>query len=110
MMKGAAACHLSLQHGLTGGDKVLHLVHGDIGDLQEREGDCRPVHGPPASAGASVPRRPRGPLIGINSTPQDLARRFSRALFPRTTNQYGCVTLHSYHFSVEAGLPQTRVL
>src|SRR5215831_17999872 len=67
MMKGAAACHLSLQHGLTGGDKVLHLVHGDIGDLQESEGDCRPVHGPPASAGASVHRRPRGPLIGINS-------------------------------------------
>jgi hypothetical protein len=32
------------------------------------------------------------------------------ALFPRTTNRYGCVTLHSYHFSVEEGLPQTQVL
>ena len=43
--------------------------------------------------------------------PQDeLARRFSNALFPRTTNQHGCVTLHSYHFYVEAGLPQTQVL
>jgi Winged helix-turn helix/Integrase core domain len=40
----------------------------------------------------------------------ELARRFSQALFPRTTNRYGCVTLHSYHFYVEAGLPQTRVL
>jgi transposase InsO family protein len=40
----------------------------------------------------------------------ELARRFSQALFPRTTNQYGCVTLHCYHFYVEAGLPQTQVL
>jgi hypothetical protein len=31
-------------------------------------------------------------------------------LVPRTTNRYGCVTLHSYHFYVEEGLPQTRVL
>jgi hypothetical protein len=30
-------------------------------------------------------------------------------VFPRTTNRYGCVTLHSYHFYVEAGLPHTRV-
>jgi transposase InsO family protein len=42
-------------------------------------------------------------------TQEELARKFSRALFPRTTNRYGCVTLHSYHFYVEAGLPQTRV-
>ena len=40
----------------------------------------------------------------------ELARKFSRALFPRTTNQYGCVTLHSYHFYVEEGLPKTQVL
>ena len=33
-----------------------------------------------------------------------------QALFPRTTHPYGCVTLHSYHSSVEAGLPQTQVL
>jgi hypothetical protein len=26
------------------------------------------------------------------------------------TNQYGCVTLHSYHFYVEEGLPHTQVL
>jgi transposase InsO family protein len=43
-------------------------------------------------------------------TEDELARRFSQALFPRTTNRHGCVTLHSYHFYVEAGLPQTQVL
>jgi hypothetical protein len=30
--------------------------------------------------------------------PDGLAQTFSRALFPRTTNRYGCVTLHRYHF------------
>jgi len=39
-----------------------------------------------------------------------LAQKFSRALFPRTTNGYGCVTLHSYHCYVEQGLPKTKVL
>jgi hypothetical protein len=29
---------------------------------------------------------------------------------PRTTNRHGCVTLHSYHFYVEEGLPRTQVL
>ena len=29
---------------------------------------------------------------------------------PRTTNRYGCVTLHSYHFYIEEGIPQTQVL
>ena len=40
----------------------------------------------------------------------ELAQKFSRALFPRTTNRYGCVTLQSYHFYVEEGLPKTQVL
>jgi transposase len=39
-----------------------------------------------------------------------LIRKFAHALFPRTTNLYGCVTLHHYHFYVEQGLPQTPVL
>jgi transposase InsO family protein/transposase len=39
-----------------------------------------------------------------------LAQKFSRALFPRTTNRYGCVTLHRYHFYVAEGVPQTQVL
>ena len=43
-------------------------------------------------------------------SPDELARKFSRAVFPRTTNQYGCVTLHSYHFYIEEGLPHTQVL
>ena len=30
----------------------------------------------------------------------ELARRFSHAVCPRTTNWYGCVTLHSYHFYI----------
>jgi hypothetical protein len=39
----------------------------------------------------------------------ELARCFSQALFPRTTNRHGCVTLHSYHFYVEGRLtPNTR--
>jgi len=32
------------------------------------------------------------------------------ALFPRTTHRYGGVTFHSYHFSVEQGLPKTQVV
>jgi transposase InsO family protein len=39
-----------------------------------------------------------------------LAQKFSRALFPRMTHCYGCVTLQSYHFYVEQGLPKTQVL
>ena len=39
-----------------------------------------------------------------------LAQKFSRALFPRTTNRYGCVTLHHSHFYVAEGVPQTQVL
>src|SRR5881409_399826 len=39
---------------------------------------------------------------------EELVRKFSHALFPRTTNRYGCVTLHSYHFYVEQGLPKTQ--
>ena len=42
--------------------------------------------------------------------PDELARRFSHAVFPRTTNRYGCVTLHSYHFYIEEGVPHTQVL
>src|SRR2546425_2564075 len=51
-----------------------------------------------------------GEAKGRLYTPEELTRKFSRALFPRTTNPYGCVTLHSYHFYVEQGVPQTQVL
>jgi hypothetical protein len=43
-------------------------------------------------------------------SPDELARKFSRAVFPRTTNRYGCVTLHRYHFYIEEGVPHTQVL
>jgi transposase len=56
-----------------------------------------------------IPLHVLGEAKGRRYTQDELARRFSRALFPRTTNRYGCVTLHSYHFYVEAGLPQTQV-
>ena len=57
-----------------------------------------------------IPLEVLGAAKGRVWTPDELARKFSRALFPRTTNRYGCVTLHSYHFYVEAGLPKTQVL
>ena len=40
---------------------------------------------------------------------EELSRKFDRHLFPRSTHQYGCVTLHRYHFAVEEGLPHTQV-
>lgn len=57
-----------------------------------------------------IPIRVLGDAKGHLYPPDELARKFSQALFPRTTNQYGCVTLHSYHFYVEAGLPKTQIL
>jgi Homeodomain-like domain len=57
-----------------------------------------------------VPIHVLGEAKGRLYTPDELARKFSQALFPRTTNQSGCVTLHSYHFYVEAGLPKTQIL
>jgi len=57
-----------------------------------------------------IPIRVLGDAKGHLYPPDELARKFSQALFPRTTNQYGCVTLHSDHFYVEAGLPKTQIL
>jgi hypothetical protein len=51
-----------------------------------------------------------GEAKGRTYSPEELDRKFSRALFPRTTNRYGCVTLHSYHFYVEQGVSHTQVL
>lgn len=51
-----------------------------------------------------------GDAKGRRYSEDALAQKFSRALFPRTTNRYGCVTLHRYHFYVAEGLPQTQVL
>jgi transposase InsO family protein len=57
-----------------------------------------------------IPLHVLGEAKGRLYTPQELERKFARALFPRTTNRYGCVTLHSYHFYVDHGLPQKQVL
>ena len=57
-----------------------------------------------------IPLHVLGEAKGRLYTPDELARKFSRALFPRTTNQYGCVTLHSYHCYGQEGLPKTQIL
>ena len=51
-----------------------------------------------------------GQAKGRLYTEDALAQKFSRALFPRTTNRYGWVTLQHYHFHVAEGVPQTQVL
>jgi len=57
-----------------------------------------------------IPLLVLGEAKGRMDTPDEFPHKFSHALCPRTTNQYGCVTLHSYHVSIEEGLPKTRVL
>jgi hypothetical protein len=57
-----------------------------------------------------IPLHVLGEAKGRLYTPQERERKFARALFPRITNRYGCVTLHSYHFYVDQGLPQKQVL
>jgi hypothetical protein len=57
-----------------------------------------------------IPLEVLGEAKGRTYRPEELNRKFSHDLFPRTTNRYGCVTLHRYHFYVEQGLPTTPVL
>ena len=57
-----------------------------------------------------IPLEVLGAAKGRLYPPEDLARQFATMLFPRTTNRYGCVTLHSYHFYVEEGLAHMRIL
>jgi hypothetical protein len=57
-----------------------------------------------------IPIEVLGDAKGRLYTPEELTRDFSQAVFPRTTNQYGCVRLHRYHFYVAEGLPHMRVL
>jgi transposase InsO family protein len=57
-----------------------------------------------------IPVEVLGTARGRVYTPEELARHFAQAVDPRTTNRHGCVTLHSYHFYVEDGLPRTQVL
>jgi transposase InsO family protein len=57
-----------------------------------------------------IPLHVLGDSKGRLVPPQELARKFAHALFVRTTNPYGCVTLHRLHFYVDQGLTQTPVL
>jgi Integrase core domain/Winged helix-turn helix len=57
-----------------------------------------------------IPLRVLGGATGRVYTAEELRRKFIHYLFPRTTNTQGCVTLHSYYFYVEEGLPQQQVL
>jgi hypothetical protein len=50
-----------------------------------------------------IPVEVLGAAKGRLYTPEELARHVSQAVFPRTTNRYGCVTLHSYHFLYRGG-------
>jgi transposase InsO family protein len=58
----------------------------------------------------AIPVEILGTARGRIYAPEELARHFAQSVLPRTTNRHGCVTLHSYHFYVEAGLPRTQVL
>src|SRR5438309_1407523 len=49
-----------------------------------------------------------GEAKGRLYTPDELTRKFSRALFPRTTTPYGCVTLHRDVMEVMAGFASCR--
>lgn len=57
-----------------------------------------------------IPLQVLGESKGRLSPPPALVRKFAQALFVRTTNRYGCVTLHRSHFSVDRGVPQTPLL
>jgi|SRR5882724_2301167 len=56
-----------------------------------------------------IPVEVLGTAQGRTYSPDVLAEKFAHAFFPRTTNRYGCVTLHRYHFYVEEGLPKTPI-
>jgi hypothetical protein len=56
-----------------------------------------------------IPVEVLGAARGRLYAQEELTRHFSQALFPQTTNRHGCVTLHSYHFSVGEGLPQAQI-
>ena len=81
-----------------------HQEFMELYNTTAHQGLLKDQHEPP------IPLVVLGEAKGRRYTPEELTRKFSRALFPRTTNPYGCVTLHSYHFYVEQGVPQTQVL
>ena len=81
-------------------------------DLEQRHQEFMQTYNTTAHQGLLAdPRLPPLPVEilgaaqGRRYAQEVLAEKFAHALFPRTTNRYGCVTLHSYHFYVESGVP-----
>ena len=106
--------HFNIQRRLY--DYQLSLASSPS-DLEQRHQAFIHLYNTTAHQGLLVDKRlPPLPVEGLGTahgrpyTPEVLAEKFAHALFPRTTNRYGCVTLHSYHFYVESGVPQTQVL
>lgn len=56
-----------------------------------------------------IPLHVLGASQGRLLSPHDLTRKFAQALFIRTPNRHGCVTLHRFHFYVDHGLAQRPV-
>jgi transposase InsO family protein len=57
-----------------------------------------------------IPQVVLGDALGHRYSPDTLLHKFAQAVFRRTTNRHGCVTLQHYHFYVEDGLLQMPVL
>src|SRR5215831_8203212 len=103
----ARHCALSLPNSLTTTPSEFEQAHQafiEVYNTTAHQGLLKDQFDPP------IPLQVLGEAKGRLYTADELTRKFSRALFPRTTNRYGCVTLHSYHFYVEEGLPKTQVL
>jgi hypothetical protein len=82
----------------------VHQVYMETDNTTAHQGFLKDQFDPP------IPLEALGEVKGRLYSPEELSRKFSQALLPRTTNQYGCVTVHRYHFYVEAGVPKTQVL
>jgi len=72
-------------------------------NITAHQGLLHEQHDPP------IPLAVLGTAKGREYAPALLLRKFSHALFPRTTNAYGCVMLHQFHFYVECSLPHTQI-
>jgi transposase InsO family protein len=75
---------------------ALYNTTAHQGLLKERFASPIPLHVLGDSKGRLLP-------------PQELTRQFAHALFVRTPNRYGCVTLHRFHFYIDEGLAQLPV-
>ena len=105
--------HFNIQRRLY--DYQFSLARSPL-DLEQRHQACIRTDNTTAHQGLlkarrlpPIPAEVLGAATGRLYAPEELARAFAQAVFPRTTNRYGCVTLHGYHFYVEEGLPHTQV-